>query len=456
VTSSSSFAKKALASVGGQAYARAAQFLNNVILVPLLLQSWGIAGYGQWLATTALAFYVTLTNFGFPNAAMSEMLQAAGGDDLQKTRECFQKTLTMLLASAIPVLTIIAALCYLLPISRVFQLDAVSPQSLTFVLVFLSVQIWVDSIKSIFMSASFASGRYGAPNLISGTAKLVEIAGISSILLFFHGSQVQVAIILCGVSILDLICNAGFACRYVPWVKLQLKMIDATWLRGLLRPSAGVMMVNLVHNGLLIQAPRILLNATIGSAAVATYGVYSAAIRATDQITSLFAELFYLEFARNSGAKLRPRILGLLAMSTHFGVAAFASISVLLLVFGPVIFECWSRGQIQFSYSLLIPFLVMAGTAQLGRAYQQYLQGANMLFFPSFLSLCGAILGVGVGALAAPMWGILGMVAGVAMGEALKTTVNIIGAARALRVPVIRLGQEMIWVFRRGAGVKSA
>ena len=53
-------AKRLALGFSGQAFSRLVFAINTVALVPILIHAWGLSGYGQWIALTALASYMSL------------------------------------------------------------------------------------------------------------------------------------------------------------------------------------------------------------------------------------------------------------------------------------------------------------------------------------------------------------------------------------------------------------
>src|SRR6476620_6224668 len=74
------------AGMSGQAFGRLVMAAATVICVPLMLRAWGAAGYGEWIAITSLASYLSYSNFGIVTPAVNEIVMAAGANDLARGR----------------------------------------------------------------------------------------------------------------------------------------------------------------------------------------------------------------------------------------------------------------------------------------------------------------------------------------------------------------------------------
>lgn len=112
--------------VSGQAFSRIVMALNTIALVPILVRAWGVAGYGQWIALTALATYMSYSNFGLVSTSANEMVMAAGAADTERARRTFQMSLNLTFYVVLPLILLILGVVAMLPISKILNLTGIS------------------------------------------------------------------------------------------------------------------------------------------------------------------------------------------------------------------------------------------------------------------------------------------------------------------------------------------
>src|SRR3984893_6799806 len=64
--------------------------------VPLLLHSWGVAKYGDWLILSAIPSYLGLSDLGFGDASGSDMTMRVAAGDRKGAIETFQSSWVLL------------------------------------------------------------------------------------------------------------------------------------------------------------------------------------------------------------------------------------------------------------------------------------------------------------------------------------------------------------------------
>jgi hypothetical protein len=72
-----SLARRILFGMSGQALARFANALSTVALVPILIGTWGLQAYGEWVALIALVSYASYANLGLVTIAGNDVVMGS-------------------------------------------------------------------------------------------------------------------------------------------------------------------------------------------------------------------------------------------------------------------------------------------------------------------------------------------------------------------------------------------
>jgi O-antigen/teichoic acid export membrane protein len=430
-----SFLQRLTLGMSGQAFARIILAGYTIALVPLLIRAWGVDGYGQWIALTALTSYMGLSNFGLVTTSANDMVIASGANDSVRAGHTFQVSVNMTIFVVLPIIALLVVVLSLAPVSRAFHLTQINDASAHFIIACSGVALWFQTLRGLMVAALYATGSYGFAYYVQGSMKLCELAGIALVVSVFSGSQVSAAIVVASVGLLELVVIGIAARRAAPWARMNLRVFDRSWLTAQAKPAAGFMISNLATQGIMTQGPRVVLGALLGGQAVAIYAIYGTAMRFVDQLLLMLVLPLEVEIAHSAGREDLGRIERLIVIGTHISWTLFLIVGAGLMLFGPLVFHIWTTGRVGFSYGLMLLYLCMSACNLQGRVSLHALISTNRLYGPSFLMLGVALLAIGLGALLTPPLGVGGMVLGGITGELANSAIVLVAIAYWLHKP---------------------
>lgn len=441
--------------MSGQAFARIVQAGYTILLVPVLIRAWGIDGYGQWIALTALTSYMGLSNFGLVTTSANEMVIASGAGDSARARMTFQVSINLTIFVVLPLIVLLVTGLSLTPLSRGLHLSQIDSAAATRIIACSGAALWFQTLRGLMVAALYATGSYGFAYYVQGVMKLCELLGIGFFVSVFAGSQVSAAVMVALIALLELFVIAVYARRAAPWARVDFRAFDRAWISSQAKPAIGFMVSNLATQGLMTQGPRVVLGALLGGPAVALYSVYATAMRFVDQLLLTLVMPLEVEIAHSSGRADLKQIHRLIVLGTHFAWAMFLCVATGLLVLGPIVFRIWTAGRIEFSYGLMALFMCLSAANLQGRVSLHALISTNRLYGPSFLMLAFAAVSIGLGALLTPLLGVNGMVVGGIAGEIVNSAIVIVAVAYWLHEPARHL-LGSLFNFRVSYGVLRA
>ena len=420
----------------GQAFSRLVFAINTVALVPILIHAWGLNGYGQWIALTALASYMSYSNFGLVTTSANEMVMAAGAGDDVRARRTFQMSLNLTFYLILPILLVLLALARISPLSQVLRLTEISNHAAFLILVFVAAQFWFQTVRGLMVAALYATGSYALGYYIAGTAKLAELITVAVAVSLFHGSQITVAAIMAAMGLIDLTVITLVARRAAAWGEAGLSRVRRRL--GGLAGQADHRLRHLqpVDHGRADPGARVILSALLGGQAVAIYTVYGTAMRLMDQLLLMLVLPLEVEIAHTVGRKAFDQTYRLVTLGTQFSWVLFTGVAAFLLLAGPLVFHVWTRGQVAYSYSFMALYLVMSACNQLGRVSAHALISTNRLYGPSFVMLALSIAAVALGGVLTVPLKLPGMVLGGILGELSNSLVVIAAFAAWMNKPL--------------------
>lgn len=430
--------------ISGQALSRVVLAVYTVVLVPILIRAWGVDGYGQWIALTALMSYMGLSNFGLVTTSANEMVIACGAGDTDRARLTFQMSINLALVVVLPLILCFVALFSLSSVSRALQLTQVDSRDARLIILCCGAGLWLQTVRGLMVAALYATGSYGLAYYIQGIMKSCELVAIAVAVSFFSGTQVAAAAIIAAMALVELLVIGACARAAAPWARMNLGVFDRAWLSRQARPTIGFMVSNLATGGLMMQAPRVILSNMLGGEAVAVYAIYGTAMRFVDQLLLTVVLPLEVEIAHCAGAGNLKRIDRLIVIGTHISWTFFLIVSAGLLLFGPLVFLIWTTGRIHFSYVLMALYLAMSAANLAGRVGLHALISTNRLFGPSFSMLAVAAAAVGLGTVMTSELGVAGMVLGGAAGEAVNSAIVLSAVSRWLGRPFVAMLADLL------------
>lgn len=410
---SESFLRRLVAGISGQVFGRLVLAGATVVWLPLMLRTWGTSGYGEWMAVTSLASYLSYSNFGLVTPSANEIVMAIGANDADRARRQLGMAISCCLFVVAPILFVAALWMSTMDFQTKFNFVFLTNAECVSIITAMVWGILMLTLRGVAVAALYAQGAYGQAYFTSGLLRLAELMIVSALLLFWRVIPSTIAWVTAATSTLDLLVVAYFAKRLAPWVSFRPQRLNAKWLLHQLRPTIGFILSNLATQGVLLNGPRVVLSAVSGGGPVAVYAFYCTVMRLVDQVVFVFVMPLEVEMARSVGMDDVKKTSQLVQMGTHSSWVVFVVISLAIAAVGPFAFPVWTRGQIAFDYPILGLVCTMFASNQFGRVSAHALIATNRLYGPSFLMLAWSLISLGLGGLLSVSHGVEGMFLGV-------------------------------------------
>lgn len=406
-----------MSGASGQSFARLANALYTVALVPLFIRSWGVAGYGEWLSLIALASYGSYFSLGLITTGTNDVIMAAGAGNMARARIAYQVSINLSFYLVLPVSVAASLIAILVPFDRLLHLTSMSSNEAALLFGLVLFQLWMTTLRYSFGIVICAKGLYSWVFTTEGAVRLAELLLVAMALAVFRARPTTVAAISSGTAVFEFLVTMRLRRGTYDWARMDLRAWDKAWLRSLVRPSIGFWLSNLTTQNIMLQGPRVALGIILGGQAVAIYSIFATANRLVDQLVMLLASPFQIEVAQSWERRELVQAYRLVTLATQVAWLLFICSATGLMVTGPSVFPYWTAGKVSFDAGLMALFLVMAAGAQVGRISSQVLLSANRMFEPSMWMLLAGCCSLAIGALLSPAIGLPGMLIGGIAGE---------------------------------------
>jgi O-antigen/teichoic acid export membrane protein len=340
----------------GQLVSHAARVLAQVASVSVLIASWGLHRYGDWVILSAIPTYLAFSDIGFTGAATNEMTMAAGRGDHDRARSVFQAVSAALLGVLAVLAVALPLVALTVPLGQVLNLSTLSESSAAWTFVVLGFDTLFTVYAGLLYGAFASGGHYGDGAMLMALTMLGEFGALALIALAGGGPPLG-AVGMLIVQVTGTIVMYAAMRRRVPWLRLGRPPKLRTTLRPLLSPAlaAGALPGALTVN---MQGMILVIGIAVGPAGAAVFSTLRTMSRAVIQLVSSVQSVVIPEIARAFAADEGNLLRALHRRGCQ--IAFWLSLSMVagLALFGGSVLHVWTSGKVGKSGPLLYLFLI--------------------------------------------------------------------------------------------------
>ena len=389
---------------------------NSLLLVPLFLKHWPAVVYGEWLALSSVAAYLSTLDFGMNSAVGNRMLTAHTRGDTDDYLRCQHSALTFYGCLALIATIASGICCWILPVSRLLGLHHISQRDAAITIWLLSVQVLVMMPCGFIGNVYRTLGDPARSQWINNARMLLGLA-ITIIALMRRASLPELALWqLVPVLVVTLYVVADLKAR-MPSFMPGTARADRRIMRQLLAPSLqfGIILIALAITQ---QGSVLIVSTALGGVAVAIFVT-------TRTLTNLVMQVFQtvnfathpnitMQWARGDFERIRHTHRILIALSTSLCVAAAAA----LWFEGPEVMTRWTHGKLHVDPAFLHLMLLYTVLQAPWRSSSIVALATNNHRQLSVSYLASSVIGIAVAACLVRFFGLLAIPIGLIAGEA--------------------------------------
>ena len=390
-------------------------FAQHVLLLPLFLHSWGGRLYGDWLALTAAAGYLSLFEGGFQRYLTNRMNAAWDlGDSKQFHR--FLHTGIVFSVAVTGVGAVVVALgAFFIPWPKLLGLSILDQNlsGATFTLAGLSL---LASIPAGIVGGVYRCLReYPRGVSLANLARLLQVLAIAAALWQGKGILTIATLLLLAPLLAALACIVDIRARH-PKVCLGVGDASLRLLVKSFRPSLYFLLLPLSH-AFWVQGSIIILSSVRSSAVLVVYTttrtMFMIVRQALNQINlATWPEITRL-FAKGDRARVRRLHRSVCVLS----VVASGLVCGYLLTFGPQVLRFWTTGKVDADPFLLGLFAAYILGGSVWQVSQIVPLATNHHRATSLRHLGAALCSVAASLWLVPRYGVRGSAAALVLGD---------------------------------------
>lgn len=321
--------------------AKSFRILEQLLLVPFFITSWGAAYYGEWLTLTIIPSMMAFSDLGFGTSAANRfLLQYASGDKdgAANTARSGIFLITIVVASGI---LLSAALIFILDRLHVFDKSLIARQEAVWALFFL-MAARVITFYNQFYEVYFRAARKASLGINLQTVYSAANIIFGIVVLLIGGGIVAFALVNLSVSVIFNPLYNWKARRTLGLHKTNEGRILKTEVRGIMKNGLGYLL-SPVWQAIYFQGTTFIIRLTLGPLAVTTFNTVRTLVRSVSQVFNMITLSVFPEFQFEIGAGNLEKARKVFRL-TFIGIIACAFLGILFLyTLGPWFYTVWTK-----------------------------------------------------------------------------------------------------------------
>jgi O-antigen/teichoic acid export membrane protein len=388
---------------------RGVSVLASLVSVPLTLKLLGKDGYGIWVTATTVLGWVSMADLGLGHGVTNQLSAMHGADDREGARRVISSAAGMVGLISLGLAVLGAAALVFVPWRAALSApDSLSDQALV-ATVGISMGLFLVNFLSNPFSKIFAAYQEGYVLNYFGLATPLLVLGALGLCAYFQPSMPYIVLALSGVPALPSLVGLAYmlAVRR-PWLRPSLAAYDGAMARGLLNTGAAFLIPQIAAIGAW-ESDYIIVLRVLGPAAVATYATIFRLPSTFQGLLSMWLFPLWPAYAeaaaRGDIAWVRQRYRRSLIRT--MAMASAGSVGLVLL--GRPVVAFWTQGQIEATFSLLLPMAATLLTGSWCLVHAMALNGLGQLRGQAYYGSISAIVNVILSFVLAKTMGLAGV-----------------------------------------------
>ncbi|QGM47136.1 hypothetical protein [Methylocystis heyeri] len=399
-------AKRLLRGMLGAGMAHFVVGLSPLLLLPLMINKWGLDTYGQWLSAQAIGTFVTFVGSALILTVQSEVSLLYGKGDVDGVSGVISTMLACIVSVSFCSAILIYALFHLFISTNSAIVALILPLWMTYML--------VSQASTFLLKVLSGCGFYGQADSFDAVMRFSEFLIMFSTIYYFGLPPYQALSIMIAVSIIGLTAVFVFFRAHAPWSRIMLRP-DVVIIRRLVPRIFSMLILTMAYNQLLLQGVRVVIGFSYSMTEAGAYNVMNTVARMIRIPVEIGVTVFRVEFGLMNGARQKQRLKEMFIVSNQFAIAITSCGVAAMLVFGGALVSLFSKRTVDLDNHVFLPLLSGLALEGLSFPFLTYLLAtghvrpaaltllfslcisyAAVFFFPGYFGLPGVAIAIAI------------------------------------------------------------
>jgi O-antigen/teichoic acid export membrane protein len=405
-----------LKSSTANAFGLAVRIAQQLLIVPVLLTSWSVELYGEWLLISAIPVFIGLSDFGFIAAGSNELARRASQEGEQSAKRFYNAYTVLFQRWSILIALILFALSYVVPFVEIMGLQLLGQLEAGFIFFVLSIAALISQNSLTLLAGLRTKGLYHIGLIIRAVVALTQLILIVIMVNLFDAPPFHIALCMVFTSIFAymlewVVLRRAGLCQQTNLFNIRLKLQEP--MSRYLFMGMEMMLMPLAQ-ALVLQGTIIIVGKLLGAVAVVMFSTHRTLARLSASILQLFSNPLRAEVGMLQSPEDRPALTAILQLLSRITVWMSLFFTFVLILVGSWIFEFWTNGNVKFNPTLLAILLAGVVAESLWRVSTAIRLGTNRHRPVAWGYLLASLLGISFMIFLANSYGLIGVAASVA------------------------------------------
>ncbi len=368
-------ARRLIKGLGAGFYGQAVVTVIQLVGVPILLHTWQVRLYGEWLILFAIPAYLSLADLGFCQSAGNDMTARFARGDRKGAATVFQSVVALVLSVTVVGFVLLTASVMFLPLDKWMHFSTLNTSDVRWLVWLLGAEVLIRLTDGLNHAGFRATGDYALHVTIYFTTMLAQQASIW-VTAASGGGPVVAAAAYLGIRAVVTPAVAFLLTHRHPWLRFGVRMGRSAELRRLFGPALANMGLPLAQ-ALNIQGMVLVVGAILGPLAVVTFSTLRTLSRLPVQLATSVSNAAEPELAGVFGTDNTPLLRSLYQHAVRAGFWLALTTAVALALSGDSIVRLWTRGKVTMDSVLFRWLLAGAVVSVLWNGSLILLKAAN-------------------------------------------------------------------------------
>lgn len=330
--------------------------LNQIVLVHFYLAFWKIELYSDWIVLTAITVFFSMSDTSLNTVIQNRFSMSLSQNKYQECQSLI--VCNVFLVTIIFLLSIFVSILYLniFDITDNMNLIILNREDASSVFFILILGVFIRMYAAIENSIFRAFHKNNICVLIDTVTNL-SIFVITLLCVMCGFSVVMLSVFVTIPSLVSIRIKHYYSKRYFEY-SISYKNIDFGLLKDVFKASVSFMFFPLGY-AVLIQGFTLVVNKYLGANSVVQFNTTRTMCNFLKTLTGTIQNSIWPEFSIAYGKKNYVYMHILLYKVVVYSLAIVLLVSLVLFLFGPLIYKLWLKGEVEFNYSLMLSFLIV-------------------------------------------------------------------------------------------------
>lgn len=390
-------------------------FATRILLVPLFLRAWGTDIYGEWLALTSIATYISITDFGGQLYVVNRLTQLHAQNNIHEFRRTLHTGLVLFFAAPILVLILFTFISIWLPLGAIGVVKT-SHFEAFWVLMLLAFQLALTLPHGLIVGVYRAIGLLPRGMMFANAAQLLLLILVAGALWLDLGIIEVAAIQILPYAVITTIAFFDLHRRFPHFSIVSMRDADKKLAKAFIGPSLQFFSLQ-ISQLMSLQGIVLIVSILFGSIQVVVFTTLRTIPNTIRQLSGVLSQSSWPEITRLDAEGNKEYLHKLFKVILRSTLALSIFFAILFHYFGEFIYHLWLGHVLSYNSTLMDLFLVYLLQLTFWSACTQVLMATNNHSHLSRYILASTFIALALASLLGYIFGLEGVLIGMIVGD---------------------------------------